>query len=280
MSKQTLLGIIIVMIGLTILLEAFRFSIDLLVIPLIFLLLGLFFYRRQHRLLSIVFFILGAAILFDRLFHVNLFGLLFAGAIVYYGVKLLGGKDTEKQDKKKARRRERKKANKRDQDKEQWYQEEEGDRPVSQDETFSFHRSETETKKDEKKQETIYVSPSMRRSLIGEIHYVHDQFELQDTTIWNGIGDVKMDFSKAIIPEGETVVIIQEVIGNIHLFVPEDLAVSIQASTWIGEISLFQRKQSGFNQTISIATKEYKQSPRRLKLVISTGIGEVKVRAV
>lgn len=65
----------------------------------------------------------------------------------------------------------------------------------------------------------VVYTPSIRKSLIGEVHYLGEPFELHDLTIWNGIGEVRIDLSKAIIPEGETVIFAQTLIGRlIYMF--------------------------------------------------------------
>ncbi|MED4079396.1 cell wall-active antibiotics response protein LiaF [Halalkalibacterium halodurans] len=270
MKKQTLFGFIIVIIGLLVVLQALRFSVNIFLAPIVFSAIGYFFYTRSHRFLAIVFFIIAATILFDRLYSFNFIGLLIAALFIYYGYKMMKTSDRKKERK----GREKRKATQR-KDKEetnaQAYFEAEGQ---------EFQPTDVESTKKGRSKEDIIVTTSSRRSFIGDIHYVYDPFELDDFTIWNGIGEVKIDFSKAMIPEGETVIIIQQLIGEINLFVPEDLAVSVQGTSWIGDVSLFQRRQGGFFQTLSVATKDYKQSPRRIKLVLSTVIGEVKVRAV
>ncbi|ARK29181.1 cell wall-active antibiotics response protein LiaF [Halalkalibacter krulwichiae] len=252
MKKQMLFGIIIVIIGLNLLFNAINLSIGNFIAPLIFFILGLYFYKRKHTFISLLFFIISVSIFFDHLLGVNFISLLIAVVALYYGIRLVRAPSSIE------KRRNRRRKEKREEHKEEVV-----------DEVVSV-----------KGEEQVVYTPTMRRSFIGDIHYMGESYELNDLTIWNGIGDVRIDLSKAIIPEGETVVIVQCMIGQIDFFVPEDLAVTIQASTIVGEIYLFHEKHEGINQQLSIATRHYKQSPRRVKLVLSTVIGEVKVRAV
>jgi lia operon protein LiaF len=257
MKKQTIFGIIIVIIGLNILFNSMNLSTGIFVAPLIFFLLGFFFYKRKHTFISMFFFVVSASILFDQLLGLNLIPLLIAVIALYYGLKLV-----------------------RSPSKIQTKKEVEKETEKNLAETSTVIES-NETKFNQgTEEERVVFTPTMRRSFIGDIHYTGESFELNDLTIWNGIGDVRLDLSKAIIPEGETVIIVQCIIGQIDFFVPEDLFINIQASTIIGEVSLFHEKHDGINQQLSIATKNYKQAPRRVKLILSTVIGEVKVRAV
>ncbi len=99
-------------------------------------------------------------------------------------------------------------------------------------------------------------------------------------SIRNGIGDIKIDLTKAIISDGETVIIIQGWIGDIDIYIPYDLDVSIQGIVTIGDLNVFESRQSGFNRTIECTTEDYKSSVRRVKIVLSLFIGDIDVRYV
>ena len=57
-----------------------------------------------------------------------------------------------------------------------------------------------------------------------------DPFELNDLNVSGFIGDVKIDLSKAMIPEGESTMTISGVIGNVDVYVPPDIEVSVSSS--------------------------------------------------
>ncbi len=236
------------------------------VAPLIFFAIGLFLYKRKHNFISLVFFIVSASIIFDQLLGMNFMGILIAVVALYFGIRLV----------KEPKKRGRKEAKEAKKEKNQESQDEE----KQQGNNSEQKQEKNDQQEKQLKEERIIFTPTMRRTLIGDIRYLGEPFELDDLTIWNGIGDVRIDLSKAIIPEGETVIIVQAIIGQIDFYVPEDLAIAIQASSTIGEVSLFHESHGGINQQLSIATKEYKKAPRRVKLILSTFIGEVKVRAV
>ncbi|WP_332631160.1 cell wall-active antibiotics response protein LiaF [Halalkalibacter flavus] len=264
MKKQTLFGLIFVIIGFNILINTMNLSIGNFVAPLIFFVMGLFFYKRNHNFISLIFFFISASIIFDQVLGMNFMGLLIAIAVLYFGIRLVRSPKKNRREREakydKAERKIRKAEKKLD----------------KINEKTSREDDERKAAKDNR----VVFTPTMRKSLIGEIHYLGEAFELNDLTIWNGIGEVRIDLSKAIIPEGETVIVVQTLIGEIDFYVPEDLAVAIQATSTIGEVSLFHESHSGINQQLSIATKDYKQAQRRVKLILSTFVGEVKVRAV
>ncbi|MCM3712649.1 cell wall-active antibiotics response protein LiaF [Halalkalibacter oceani] len=273
MKKQTLFGLVIVIIGLNLLFHALRISTASFVAPLIFFVLGMFFYQRKHTFLSVIFFIISVSILFDLVLGMNFMGLLVAAVILYYGVKLVKSPSYKKKEK-----REKKKRRKREQEPEQ--QEPAGFRERREPAAVREEKQSPAPLASQEKAGKEYFTATVRRSWIGDIHYRGEAFELSDLTIWNGIGDVRIDLSRAIIPEGETVIIVQGGICQVDFYVPNDLATSIQASSLLGSVSLFHEKHEGLNSQLAIATKGYKSAPRRVKLVLSTVIGEVKVRDI
>ncbi|NEU31525.1 hypothetical protein GN156_12195 [bacterium LRH843] len=268
MRKQTLFGIIIVIIGLNVLFQAMHFSSGSFVAPLVFFVLGVFFYKRKHPFVSMIFVLISASIFFDLILGMNFFGLLIAAIALYYGIRLV--RQSNEKDEESAGKRQRWKITKKKRNREQSEQ-------VEKENLVQIGRKANESFEHDRF-ERMY--PTIRRSWIGDIHYTGEAFVLNDLTIWNGIGDVRLDLSKAIIPEGETVIVVQGIIGHIDFYVPDDLALSIQATSMIGETTLFHEKYGGLNKHLSIATKGYKTSPRRVKLVLSTYIGEVKVKEV
>ncbi|GAF65705.1 cell wall-active antibiotics response protein LiaF [Alkalihalobacillus trypoxylicola] len=291
MNKKTLFGLFILIIGINIFFGAFHITTGSLFAPLLFIIIGYYFSKKGRNVLSKIFYLLSAIIFLDQFLGLNFFALFFAGLFLFYGIKFIK-EPSKKRDRRRTDKEERKKR----------YEEKESDtRKVEEDlidspyhqSTFmddnDFNYSEKYLEK-ESLNDTHYSStyqnqhshehytPIVRRNILGDIHYNQEQFELQDMTIWNVIGDVKIDLSRAIIPEGEHVIIVQAFIGQIDIYVPEDIAVTVQTSSLVGEVTLFHEKYSGFNHQVQKAPKYYKQSPRRIKLILSTLVGEVRVR--
>ncbi|WP_368505506.1 cell wall-active antibiotics response protein LiaF [Alkalihalophilus sp. As8PL] len=271
MSKHKLIGIIIVIIGIWMLLNVLRFATGGLVAPLIFFFLGYYFYQNKRKVIAAVFFIISGSILLDQLFQVNFVGLLLAILCFYYGWKLVRGSK-----KRSIKEREKRLAALKGEEKLRYATtKEENDIEELFNTTVPLVDLSSSHGGDD-----IGYEPIIRKNFLGDIHYMDKQFELRDVTIWSGLGTVKMDLSKAIIPEGESIIVIQGVIGEINVYVPDDLAVAVQASSLAGEMTIFHEKHSGINQQINHAPMSYKQSKRRVKLVLSMVLGEVTVRKI
>ncbi|TSB45780.1 cell wall-active antibiotics response protein LiaF [Alkalicoccobacillus porphyridii] len=252
--RRTIIGSIFAAVGLIILFNTLSFFSNSFVAPLIFLVLGVFFVKKQKRKLSRLFFLIAIVIFFGQLLHIDFFSLFIALGLFYFGWKMVKS-DKGSTPKKKQKRSKKKEI-----------------------------KSETEGVPAKNEEPVIQSSMEqhtfVRKSFLGEVRYTQSSFDLKDMTIWNGMGDVRIDLTKAIIPEGETLIIVQNVIGDIQIYIPEDLGYSIQSFVLAGDCSILQSKHSGVNQTVLMRSPSYEHNVRKVKLVLSCALGSVKVRAI
>jgi len=117
---------------------------------------------------------------------------------------------------------------------------------------------------------------------IGDIHYGKQHWELKPMNLSAFIGDMKLDLSKAHIPYGETRIRVSAFIGDVKVFVPNDvtLGVSIQMNSFIGDTKLIDQKESGLMGSYHLSTPNYEDCDRKIYLEVSTFIGDVKVKKV
>ncbi|MDQ0205326.1 cell wall-active antibiotics response protein LiaF [Alkalicoccobacillus murimartini] len=244
--RRTIIGSIFTAVGLIILFNTLAFFSNSFVAPLIFLALGVFFVKKQKRKWGRLCFFLATVIFFAQVFNIDIFTLFFALLLLYAGWKMV------RSDKKPKQKKQRK----------------------------QVVRQNEQVQEDKPVQQSGDSHTLVKRSLLGEVRYTHSPFELTDMTIWNGIGDVRIDLSKAIISEGETLLIVQNVIGDIHIYVPEDLGYAIQSYVVVGDSSILHSKHGGFNQSVLMRSSNYENSIRKVKLVLSCAVGSVKVREI
>ncbi len=93
-SRNVLIGIIIILVGFTALFNTLNinFNVASLIGPLIFFVLGLFFYQKNRRVISAIFFFISVIALFEHVFRINILGVIIAIAFIYFGYRLLIGK--------------------------------------------------------------------------------------------------------------------------------------------------------------------------------------------
>lgn len=101
--------------------------------------------------------------------------------------------------------------------------------------------------------------------------------ELRDMRIRQGLGEVNLDLSSATVPEGETVISVELLIGAIRIVAPSDVPVSIMASAGVGEVRAMDREGSGVDPHVAFEAEGYARSPKRLRLNLHVLVGEAAV---
>ncbi|MDB4867373.1 MAG: hypothetical protein JWR03_1706 [Cohnella sp.] len=117
---------------------------------------------------------------------------------------------------------------------------------------------------------------------IGDVHIGHDYWELRPMSISHFIGDTTLDLTKAQIPLGETRIYVSCFIGDVKVFVPNDLGVGIQvvSSSLIGDVKVLDHKRGGFFNQMTVETPSYSDTDKRVVLIASSFIGDVRVTKV
>ncbi|WP_029192147.1 cell wall-active antibiotics response protein LiaF [Paenibacillus harenae] len=121
-----------------------------------------------------------------------------------------------------------------------------------------------------------------RSGFIGDIHIGHDYWELKPLNVSHFIGDTVLDLTKAQVAPGETKICISSFIGDVKVYVPNDFDVAVQviSSAFMGDVKVLDRKEGGMFNNINIQSPFYSESDKRIKLVVSTFIGDVRVTKV
>ena len=101
-------------------------------------------------------------------------------------------------------------------------------------------------------------------------------------TISHFIGDTTLDLTKAQIPLGETKVYVSSFIGDVKVFVPNDLSIGIQvvSSCLIGDVKVLDQKRGGMFNQMTVETPHFPDIDKRVVLVVSCFIGDVRVTKV
>ncbi len=117
---------------------------------------------------------------------------------------------------------------------------------------------------------------------IGDVHIGQDYWELRPMNISHFIGDTTIDLTKAQIPLGETKIYVSCFIGDVKVFVPGDANVGVQvvSSSLIGDVRVWDQKRGGLFNSMSVESPFYADTDKRVVLVASAFIGDVRVTKV
>ncbi|WP_237178956.1 cell wall-active antibiotics response protein LiaF [Paenibacillus sp. MMS18-CY102] len=121
-----------------------------------------------------------------------------------------------------------------------------------------------------------------RSGFIGDIHIGNDHWELKPLNISHFVGDTVLDLTKAQIPPGETKITISSFIGDVKIYLPNDYEVGIHvvSSAFIGDARVLDMRDSRVFRSMDVESPYYKETEKRIKLVCSTFIGDVRVTKV
>lgn len=109
-----------------------------------------------------------------------------------------------------------------------------------------------------------------------EGHYV-----LSDVNEFFLLRDVEMDLSQAIIPEGETFLLLTGVAGDVRILIPAGYDYAIDASMGFGKILIDDSNYSPvFNRRFYTASEGYYQAKRKVRIHIVLMSGTVEVMTV
>lgn len=127
------------------------------------------------------------------------------------------------------------------------------------------------------KRDTLHKS-----AFIGDTHLGSDYWELKPTNLSHFIGDTFIDLTKAQVPYGETKITVSSFIGDVKVFVPNDmdLGVSVTSSSFLGDVKIFDQKKDGFMSSVQMETPYFYEAGKKIRIVVSTFIGDVKVTRV
>ncbi len=133
---------------------------------------------------------------------------------------------------------------------------------------------------DHEQKELSQLEPFIKGNLFGKNEWGADVYSLEDVNIQFIVGEYHIDLSYAFIPEAETVILIRGMIGNVVLFVPYDVELTVQTSSIFGKINILGNQESGINKTFKFQTKDYMNSRRKVKVITSVIVGDIEVRNI
>jgi lia operon protein LiaF len=130
-----------------------------------------------------------------------------------------------------------------------------------------------------KREETlIKTKPLFENIFLGQQKTPSSVYEWNDINIQSGIGDTIIDLSYTVLPKGETIIFVRNIIGNIQIQIPYEIEVSVQHSCIIGSTTVFENHQAQvFNQAFHLKTADYDKAEQKVKIFTSLLVGNLEV---
>ncbi|WP_423189614.1 cell wall-active antibiotics response protein LiaF [Alkalibacterium sp. f15] len=116
-----------------------------------------------------------------------------------------------------------------------------------------------------------------RNKWIGDDFVGKDIFEWEDYNFQKIMGDTFFDLGNTVLPIKENILLLRKGFGDTKLFVPKDVALSLDVSIVLGKLIIEDEVFDMKNETVKWQSKNYDTALRKIKVVSSTLIGEVEV---
>ncbi|PLR96075.1 cell wall-active antibiotics response protein LiaF [Bacillus sp. T33-2] len=138
-----------------------------------------------------------------------------------------------------------------------------------------------ETDENGSKNTIVKRPPLLENIFFGRQKTPDHVYEWNDVNIQAGVGDSVIDLSLTVLPKGETVIFIRNIIGNVKVFIPYDLEVTVRHSSLAGSTSVLDYQESKIlNQTLFLQTPDYDQAEQKVKIFTSMLIGDLEVKRI
>lgn len=119
-----------------------------------------------------------------------------------------------------------------------------------------------------------------KTKLIESLKWNKEPWLLKSMSLWYVIGELKFDFTLAIHEEKEATLVLQGIIGDIDIIVPEDLGVQVQGTVFFGQLDVAREKESGIMNKIHWQSPNFETSEHRVKLIVSYIVGDIDIKVM
>lgn len=119
-----------------------------------------------------------------------------------------------------------------------------------------------------------------KQKLIESLKWDREPWVLRSMSLWYAIGELNLDFTLAIPEEHESTVVLQGVIGDIDIIVPEEMGVLVQSSVFFGQLEVGREKEAGMLNRIVWKSPNFDTSEHRVKLIVSYLVGDIDIKVM
>ncbi|GIN74829.1 hypothetical protein J14TS2_53040 [Bacillus sp. J14TS2] len=131
------------------------------------------------------------------------------------------------------------------------------------------------------KEALIHVQPLFDERLFDDLRTEDTAYQWKDVNIHGIYGDRVIDLSNTVLPNDTAVVSIRHLIGNIEIYVPYEVEVSIHHSSVFGRATILGAYHGQLmNKSIHYETANYNTTYPRVKIITSIFSGDIEVKRV
>ncbi len=114
-------------------------------------------------------------------------------------------------------------------------------------------------------------------NVFGDLDVKVTSHEFRGGFVSTTFGDSVIDLSGSELVDGESLLRIDGVFGDVHLLAPKNCGILVTAKTVFGDVKVMGERKTGFAQEIIQKSPDYDTSPKKLKLYMNLVFGDVMV---
>lgn len=129
----------------------------------------------------------------------------------------------------------------------------------------------------------VWMLVRPRLELNGQVRFIGDlnrsgawQVTNEEHSLF--VGDTRLDFSNASLPDGETRIVLNGFVGDTRIIVPRDMAVRLSCHGFAHTVSWFGDRQESFLNAYNASTIDYAGASRRLFIDVNYFVTTVRLK--
>lgn len=118
---------------------------------------------------------------------------------------------------------------------------------------------------------------SARDALAGSVRRSGPNWTLDNERYQVGLGEIRLDLTRAYIAEGEHRLDLECFIGSINVIVPRIVGVDATAHCSAGSLFVLGEKADGIGRTVTVRSADYGAALRKLVIDADVAMGEIRI---
>ncbi|MGA9405752.1 MAG: cell wall-active antibiotics response protein LiaF [Bacteroidota bacterium] len=114
-------------------------------------------------------------------------------------------------------------------------------------------------------------------NVFGDVDLKISSKDFRGGSISTTFGDMNIDLSEIALAEGEQILKLDGVFGDLHVLVPKDTELYVTTHSVFGDVRVLGNTKSGFGQEISYSSPNYSGASKKLRIISNQVFGDVKV---
>jgi lia operon protein LiaF len=123
---------------------------------------------------------------------------------------------------------------------------------------------------------TSPVGSNVILRFVGETDKSHE-WTVEPAEYWNFVGSMKLDFSQAFIPEGETSIVMYNFVNDLEITLPTDAGLKLTARGFVHDTKVKGYKEDHIFASFEYETPEYLNQSRKIYIQSLSFVSEVEI---